>query len=340
MLRRTSHMRGDTWSLHCSACGKCCNCAPAFSLPELFYHQNRFIGCLGIRRMKRPRPGDFLGHGDAMVAANDADCAAFEEIARAYLHSVPGPGESDYDILLATQGFDTPGLDRCAALGYDGRCTIHANRKPVGCRAVPLDPLVPDRLQHLVLAERQIDADFSGAGCIQHGTNSNSLPLIRNSVVVDKEAKSALAERRRNLLQDKRFWGNAVFQLLEPELFSQPASMARIPTEGFMIMSLAPVLIAIAEVSERCRLRCVEYLESQLALSDHVLRASSLDATDETSSAQLRAFTRTNMALWNSMQTGRVFGVHETRSTEQTAATEAWLELTPVATRSALAASG
>jgi hypothetical protein len=49
----------DTWSFHCSACGKCCNSPPPMSVPELFYHQRRFIGCLTVRRVLErasPRP--------------------------------------------------------------------------------------------------------------------------------------------------------------------------------------------------------------------------------------------------------------------------------------------
>ena len=182
MLRQASHAQCRIWSFHCSACGKCCNSAPALSLPELFYHQDRFIGCLGIRRMKRPCPGDSLGNGYAAIAANAEDCAAFDDSANRYLHSIRRYSGSDHDVLLATHGFDIPGLGNCPALGSDGRCTIHSDRKPAGCCTVPLDALVPDEFQHLVLAERQIDAHFSGANCIKRGINAGTLPLIQGRV--------------------------------------------------------------------------------------------------------------------------------------------------------------
>ena len=281
--------------------------------------------------MKRPCPGDSLGNGYSAIAANAADCAAFEESANRYLHSIRRYSGSDHDILLATHGFDIPGLGNCPALGSDGRCTIHSDRKPAGCCTVPLDPLVPDEFQQLVLAERQIDAHFSGANCIKRGINAGTLPLVQGPVVVDNQAYGALAERRRNLQADKRFWGDAVFQLLEPDLFSEPSTMARIPAAGFLIMSIAPVLMSIAERSERCRLRCVEYLESQVALIDQVLQASRVYTTETAAAGltQLEAFARTNWALCNAMQTGQVTPVRGRSPPAQAAATEAWLEVTP-----------
>jgi hypothetical protein len=47
----------EVWSHACSACGSCCNSAPPLSLPELFYHQSRFIGGLALRRIRRQGGG-------------------------------------------------------------------------------------------------------------------------------------------------------------------------------------------------------------------------------------------------------------------------------------------
>ncbi len=277
--------------------------------------------------MRRPRPGEMLGSGVRLIAASAADCSAFEETARAYLHSVPNLPDPGWDILLVTQALEVPGLDHCPALAQDGRCAIYDNQKPVACAAVPLDPLVPDQLQHLVLAERHMDAAFLGAGCIGNGTQVGLLPLIRGPNICDKQYSEALAERRRQLRADKRFWGRAVFRMLELELFSSPASLARVPTQGYLTMSLAPVLVAVAEVSEHCRARCIEYLESQLALSDHVLQASSTRERLTGSATQLRAFTKTSMALWEALSNGRVLGDGDSHFRDDIAAVEAWLEL-------------
>jgi len=39
-----------TVSFHCTACGKCCNSPPAMTVPELFHHEDLFVGTLGVRR--------------------------------------------------------------------------------------------------------------------------------------------------------------------------------------------------------------------------------------------------------------------------------------------------
>ena len=39
-----------TVSFHCSACGKCCNSPPTMTVPELFHHEDLFVGTLAVRR--------------------------------------------------------------------------------------------------------------------------------------------------------------------------------------------------------------------------------------------------------------------------------------------------
>ena len=38
-----------TVSFACSACGKCCNSPPMMTVPELFHHEDLFVGTLGVR---------------------------------------------------------------------------------------------------------------------------------------------------------------------------------------------------------------------------------------------------------------------------------------------------
>jgi Fe-S-cluster containining protein len=290
----------DTWSFRCSACGKCCNSAPEMSLPELLHHQHRFVGSLAIRRVPRPRLGDRLGTGPLAPRASDADCRAVSDLADALLHRLPGGPQAD-DVLLATQAFSPHASDPCPALGVDMRCTIHDDRKPVQCSVVPLDALVPDRLQHVVLADRRTEASYLGADCIVPGTGPGSplTPLVRRLAVVDAAACEALAHRRRDLVDEKRWWGNAVFGVLRGELFANPAALARVPVGGFLVLAIAPVLVVLSAVSPRCRQRCLEYLDAQTALIDERVRiaVASKRLADRPGTAQLRAFARANVAL-------------------------------------------
>jgi hypothetical protein len=90
---------------------------------------------------------------------------------------------------------------------------------------------------------------------------------VRHIRVVDADAERALAERRQALAREKRFWGTSVFRLLEPDLLSKAAELAKIPADGFMSLSIVPVLMVVAEASARCWARYIEYLDAQLALA-------------------------------------------------------------------------
>lgn len=206
-------------------------------MPELFRHQHRFLGRLAVRRVSR------LGSN--------------------------GSASSAFDLLLVTHAWHDERLERCPALADDGRCGIHADDKPLVCLLAPLDALVPDALQHEVLARRAREAVYFGADCIAAGASAPAgfAPLVRRLQVVDLDAKRALAARREALVLEKRFWGTAVFRLLEAELRANRDSLAKMPPDGFMSLSLAPVVMVVAEASERCRVRCIEYLDAQLVLA-------------------------------------------------------------------------
>lgn len=250
----------NAFSFSCSACGKCCNSAPAMSLPELLRHRDLFIGCIAIGRVPRKRAGEKLRTGNAEAILGEVEVAAFENIADTLLHRA---GET---FSLTTQGYDYPSLARCPALEDDGRCQIHFNGKPAMCEVVPLDPLVPDALQHLVLAQRKQSAAYLGADCIRESTPDDGSLFVGDGRVHDTGAREALARRRNTLEIERDVWGRAVFQSLRKELFDSPAALARIPSGGFITISIVPALLAVAGFSSHCRQLCLDYIDSQLVL--------------------------------------------------------------------------
>lgn len=131
------------------------------SLPELFHHRERFVGCLTLRRFRKPRAG---------VHAIDP----------LWLRLFHPMGTSGYWLLLATHAYDdqTP------------RC---------------------------------------------------------------------LEASRPALELDRRFWGDAVHRLLPLDLLES----SLIPSDGVLSISIVPVLMVVARVSEGCRQRCLAYLEAQ-----------------------------------------------------------------------------
>jgi len=116
------------------------------SLPELFHHQDLFVGCLAIRRVQRHQPGETLIAGQTRFLLSKSDAGEIAALAES-LHFATGTG---YDLSIQTQALDYESLKRCPALGEDNRCSIHDNRKPSVCSMVPFDALFPERLQHVV----------------------------------------------------------------------------------------------------------------------------------------------------------------------------------------------
>ena len=74
---------------------------------------------------------------------------------------------------------------------------------------------------------------------------------------------------RRQLELDRRFWGDAVYRQLPRELLES----SLLPSDAFLSISIVPVLMVIARISEGCRQRCLEYLDAQaLAIQTALVR--------------------------------------------------------------------
>jgi hypothetical protein len=223
--------------------------------------------------------------------------SAFDGLARQLWHRLPNARVDTDDVLLATRGFDLGLSERCPALDDEQRCSLHDLGKPAICRVVPLDALVPDRAQHLLLQGRGSEARYFGSDCIQPGVRPGFDLITRRLSVVDSAASAALADRRRDLALERRTWGDAVFELLQADLFATPAALERLPRDGFMTLSIVPVLMILARHSA-LPVRCRQYLAAQARLADRLLeRARSAGHGELASVQQLTAFARSNAAL-------------------------------------------
>jgi hypothetical protein len=282
------------------------------ALPELFRHRDRFVGCIAIGRVARRRVGERVQTGAYGRVLDHADVAAFDALEDALLHRSPLLADESFSI--ATQGFDYPSLARCPALADDGLCAIHTHGKPSMCEAVPLDPMVPDSMQDVVLAARNASSAYVGANCIREGeaaardrdgcegaaaaarddadTRTHMVTLVANGRIQDASSQGAVQRRRSLLTLDREFWGRAVFELLRGELFDSPVARMRIPTDGYLTISLVPALLAVASYSDACRVACVAYIDSQLALIErNVERALQRRRPDDRPvTRELRAF--------------------------------------------------
>ncbi len=149
-----------------------------------------------------------------------------------------------------------------------------------------------------MLASREAEAQHFGSDCIAPGQKPGFEVVTRRLSVVDGGARAALARRREDLAEERDAWGDRVFQLLRPDLFSSAAALERLPQPGFMTLSLAPVWIALLERSLLSRARCVAYLDAQASLADRLLQDAVAGGHAERDSVrQLSAFARTNARL-------------------------------------------
>ncbi|WP_175845576.1 YkgJ family cysteine cluster protein [Burkholderia arboris] len=256
-----------TYLLACNACGRCCNSPPALSLRELFRHRHRFVGALTIRRVPKRRIGERWGAGGREHGLDAGDVAASDALAGRLFHRVGGThGEW---VALTLQGYDYPSLGRCAALADDGRCSVHAN-KPSICSAVPLDPMLPDRLQSRVLAARRDDAAWLGANCIVEAGIAQSsiessfpIPLVTAGQVADR---AALDAHRDALVFERAVWRDAVFTSLTAGGQDVRHALSRLAPGGYLTVSIVPVLLTVAAVSAHCRALCIDFIDAQRAL--------------------------------------------------------------------------
>lgn len=258
------------------------------SLPELFRHQDLFVGCLAIRR-------------------------------------APGAGQT---LSVLTQAYDYASLNRCPALAEDGRCGIHDRGKPSVCSVVPFDAAVPDHLQHAVLLERNKSENYIGANCIVAGESTAHEVVVRDGRLVDAGFIDALAQRREAVRLDRLYWGDAVLRLLQAGLAATPAA-ARIPPAGYLSLSIVPVLQLVAAVSERCRIRCLAYIDSQAGLIERMLTAAlqRQQSQDRATTRELRAFAGAHAQLRQQLERNAGGGFAAPADPERVRSYETYLKL-------------
>ncbi|MBC8640656.1 hypothetical protein IAG25_27900 [Caballeronia sp. EK] len=227
----------NSYSFDCTACGKCCNSPPATSLRELFKHRDVFVGCIALGRIPRD--------------------------AHTPLHAFPV--DEANAITITTLALDYPSLGRCPALARDGLCSLHAKGKPDQCIAVPLDPLVPDHLQHAVLAQRSHGAGWIGAQCIQPGEHTGAL-LLKAGEIVDEQAKAAVQRRRQALAVERELWVASLFDVVRRDFADPLRALAMLPSDGYRTIASVPALISIGTLSTALARSCIAYIDAQTAL--------------------------------------------------------------------------
>ncbi|VWB18501.1 flagellin N-methylase [Burkholderia pseudomultivorans] len=319
----------DTYALACNACGRCCNSAPTLSLRELFRHRQRFVGALTIHRVPKRRIGERWLAGGREHLLDADDVAACDALADTLFHRVGGAC-GDW-LALTLQGYDYPSLGRCPALADDGRCSVHAD-KPSICGAVPLDPMLPDRLQPQVLAGRRAEAAWLGAQCIVGDARAAdaafATPLLTAGRIADRAALDAYRDA---LVFERAVWRDAVSASLLGDGKAGSDLTTRLAPGAYLTMSMVPVLLAVASISAHCRALCIDFIGAQLALIDARVDAAlarrRLD--DRPATRELRAFAQ---AFERARQALVAMPAPAAGANDDAARIEGWLGAEPLAT--------
>lgn len=273
---------------HCHACGRCCNSAPQLTLAEVFRWDTRFIGALRLKTREPWRAGQDLGdagRASRPLAAGDIDADA--QLAQSLAFILPGGRR----LQLSLTGIDYPSLARCPQLQPDGLCALYSEGKPVMCATVPLDPWLPDRLQDVVLSRRSAGGQEDlGADCLrapdeQHSLPAEFQPLWRDGQVADQRYRRQLSLQRRDLADERRLWGEALFAQLQRD-----TALSALPPGREILLPMAPLLIHLAGRSDRCRTRVRNFLASQTVLMEQTIASAIArrQAADRPFTEQLR----------------------------------------------------
>ena len=230
-------------------------------MEEVFRYRDTFITCLAV----------FWLHARGQTSRT----ALFDKIG----FRAQGPGGATH-LAILPQGYAYESETSCPALDDDGACSLQYAGKPLQCRAVPLDPLVPDAEQAAVLSERMADAAFVGAACLR--ADDGGTPLMRGGSIAAAEA-AGLQARRAQMEADRSLWGLSVFDMMRREL-------GAVPLFGYAALSVVPAVLEIARKTAG-RSECVNFLEAQMAL---ITRAA--DAARARRNPADRAMTRRLLA--------------------------------------------
>ena len=104
--------------------------------------------------------------------------------------------------------------------------------------------------------------------------------------------RAALDAYRDALVFERAVWRDAVFASLTDGGWDVRHALSRLAPGGYLTVSIVPVLLAVALVSEYCRTRCLAFIDAQLALIGMNIEAALArrHADDRPATRELRGF--------------------------------------------------
>ena len=271
-------------------------------LAELFRFQDRFIGCLALRRVPRLRASDIVAGGHR---ATESDVSSTAFLAKQLLHQTSLDLRCDVELTIHAYSYES--LHVCPALETDGKCGLHQQGKPTSCQCVPFDALLPNEMQRWVLAERASEASAWGASCIATHPITQTSPVVTRLSVVNEHVQT-LEKRRKHLVIERELWGNFVFSQLETAWSHDPARLWAVPSSGYLLMSLVPMLTHLARHSPASHARVLRFLGAQeeLMKASIQLALSRKNSADRQETQLLRSLLEKNQMLHSRLKNSSV----------------------------------
>ncbi|WP_298595230.1 YkgJ family cysteine cluster protein [uncultured Zoogloea sp.] len=168
----------------CTACGKCCRGGPALSLDECLEHADRFVIGLNWRLQSLRLSADFTEKQVQQIKAHQEEIGFHTVRSGSFFAFVQVfPMVVDYASMHPTKPV-------CPMLDADtGRCSIYEVR-PLMCRSVPFDPIVPPAVQRINVLQ------FGKAvGCASEIPGEGKALVFDGEQIVDNEYASAYARK-------------------------------------------------------------------------------------------------------------------------------------------------
>jgi len=262
----------------CTRCGHCCRASIPLGLAEALDYDDRFPLAL-VFSMETWNLDDFASNNPALPLSHDdlLTALAFRkdklamEPSRDMVFRVGRPPSARSAARLATfvtvgacgLGEPRQGQTCCPALGEDGACTVY-ERRPLGCRVFPMDPLFPEMLQRVPLdgLARRLPCDFS----------PQAPELWREGRLTDPEAAALLATRQETIRRDSLFlpYYRVAAGAFQP--MPQLADILRhIGGNGRLDLPFVPALVYLAASGAVSARRAEECLERQIALASRAV---------------------------------------------------------------------
>lgn len=257
---------------NCTLCGRCCRASIPLGLAEALDYDSEFLLALvfsmetwNLGDFRKNRPAVPITHEELLTTlafrkdklATDQSRETVFQVGR-----VRSTGERVVTFLSVSAcglGDFEAGGAKCPALGSDETCTIY-ERRPLGCRVFPLDPLYPEMLQHVPLSalESRLPCDFSEAA-----------PRILEGGKLTRDQDRELLEARQEVIRRDSvflpYYGMASASFHPMPSLSQV--LLGIKGNGKMDVPFVPALTYLAASGQVSPERAETCLERQIALA-------------------------------------------------------------------------